>query len=411
MMMQKPPSAAEEEEDPFSVPSLTHSASISAPPLCAPPLCAPPLFVEESTEASLMQRLDALKTEAERNETETMDLISQMSQKQTRLDAPPPPPSAPMRSPSPIKQQQLQQHSAPPINLNTNLYPKLDLEPPPPSFEDVVSQPRPKPPQQQQQIHHQEMEMQPMRPQQITGESVSIQELHSDASVLQQQQEILSAIEKQKQPQQQPTVGGQQQTQQAVATGDVHLVQCTGCRGWMQVIKKATLVFCPTCQVVSPVSVSNTRAAQGATATATATNTIATATASASSDSTVNDQALAMALEAEWNEEEGEIDLTRQLPLSDIMQPNQPRPPMTSSQRALHQSVASIGGRRDDTPSSNPLTCLKTSVVSAGEGFRSFFAKRDLPDEVRTTRINRNSSSYPGESDSTYTPLIDHEDL
>ena len=112
MMMQKPPSAAEEEEDPFSVPSLTHSASISAPPLCAPPLCAPPLFVEESTEASLMQRLDALKTEAERNETETMDLISQMSQKQTRLDAPPPP---------------LQPLCDPPLRSNNNNYNNIPL--------------------------------------------------------------------------------------------------------------------------------------------------------------------------------------------------------------------------------------------------------------------------------------------
>lgn len=46
---------------------------------------------------------------------------------------------------------------------------------------------------------------------------------------------------------------GQEKTQQAIAEGNALIVQCLNCQNWMQVTKDATLMFCPTCQVVSPV--------------------------------------------------------------------------------------------------------------------------------------------------------------
>jgi hypothetical protein len=46
---------------------------------------------------------------------------------------------------------------------------------------------------------------------------------------------------------------GQDRTQQAIKEGTALIVQCINCSNWMQVTKDATLMFCPTCQVVSPV--------------------------------------------------------------------------------------------------------------------------------------------------------------
>mmetsp|Transcript_110166 Transcript_110166/g.318437 ORF Transcript_110166/g.318437 Transcript_110166/m.318437 type:complete len:554 (-) Transcript_110166:100-1761(-) len=46
---------------------------------------------------------------------------------------------------------------------------------------------------------------------------------------------------------------GQEQTQKAIKDGTALIVQCLNCQNWMQVTKDATLMFCPTCQVVSPV--------------------------------------------------------------------------------------------------------------------------------------------------------------
>jgi hypothetical protein len=46
---------------------------------------------------------------------------------------------------------------------------------------------------------------------------------------------------------------GQERTRQAIAEGTAILVQCTCCSNWMQVTETATLMFCPVCQVVSPV--------------------------------------------------------------------------------------------------------------------------------------------------------------
>lgn len=46
---------------------------------------------------------------------------------------------------------------------------------------------------------------------------------------------------------------GQEKTQAAIKDGTAMIVQCLNCQNWMQVTKDATLMFCPTCQVVSPV--------------------------------------------------------------------------------------------------------------------------------------------------------------
>lgn len=46
---------------------------------------------------------------------------------------------------------------------------------------------------------------------------------------------------------------GQDRTKQAIKEGTAILVQCMNCQNWMQVTDTATLMFCPVCQVVSPV--------------------------------------------------------------------------------------------------------------------------------------------------------------
>jgi len=46
---------------------------------------------------------------------------------------------------------------------------------------------------------------------------------------------------------------GQGRTKKAIKDGTAILVQCINCQNWMQVTGTATLMFCPVCQVVSPV--------------------------------------------------------------------------------------------------------------------------------------------------------------
>jgi|EP00970_Alexandrium_tamarense_P001724 hypothetical protein len=46
---------------------------------------------------------------------------------------------------------------------------------------------------------------------------------------------------------------GQDRTKKAIKDGTAILVQCMNCQNWMQVTETATLMFCPVCQVVSPV--------------------------------------------------------------------------------------------------------------------------------------------------------------
>ncbi|KAL9190330.1 hypothetical protein ACHAXT_007541 [Thalassiosira profunda] len=46
---------------------------------------------------------------------------------------------------------------------------------------------------------------------------------------------------------------GQDRTKRAIKEGTAVLVQCINCQNWMQVTDTATLMFCPVCQVVSPV--------------------------------------------------------------------------------------------------------------------------------------------------------------
>jgi hypothetical protein len=45
----------------------------------------------------------------------------------------------------------------------------------------------------------------------------------------------------------------QERTKQAIKDGTALLCQCINCQNWMQVTDNATLMFCPVCQVVSPV--------------------------------------------------------------------------------------------------------------------------------------------------------------
>jgi hypothetical protein len=71
--------------------------------------------------------------------------------------------------------------------------------------------------------------------------------------------------EQQQQQQRKVNVGGDQEvalhgqdaTQQAIADGTAILVECVNCNNWMQVTDNATLMFCPACQVVSPVDREN----------------------------------------------------------------------------------------------------------------------------------------------------------
>jgi hypothetical protein len=46
---------------------------------------------------------------------------------------------------------------------------------------------------------------------------------------------------------------GQDRTKAAIMEGTAILVQCLGCLNWMQVTSSATLMYCPVCNVVSPV--------------------------------------------------------------------------------------------------------------------------------------------------------------
>jgi hypothetical protein len=46
---------------------------------------------------------------------------------------------------------------------------------------------------------------------------------------------------------------GQERTKQAIKDGTAVLVQCINCQNWMQVTDNASLMFCPVCQVVSPI--------------------------------------------------------------------------------------------------------------------------------------------------------------
>jgi len=46
---------------------------------------------------------------------------------------------------------------------------------------------------------------------------------------------------------------GQEKTQKAIQEGKALIVQCMNCQNWMQVTQDATLMYCPSCQTVSPV--------------------------------------------------------------------------------------------------------------------------------------------------------------
>ena len=58
-------------------------------------------------------------------------------------------------------------------------------------------------------------------------------------------------------PNQEVALHGQERTRAAIEDGTALLTQCVNCNNWMQVTDNATLMFCPVCQVVSPVDREN----------------------------------------------------------------------------------------------------------------------------------------------------------
>jgi len=166
-----------------------------------------------------------------------------------------PPPTAPVQSPT---KESLYSAGIEMNDMNfSNLYPTLEkpaVSLPPPSFEETVRR-NPAPA--------------PTQARQLSPHTADANTLIGNSDILRQQQEIMERIQRSKtktttatvtQPRslQGQTVHGQTVTASA-SQGEVHLVQCTGCSGWMQVVMTATLVFCPTCQVVSKVAEANTR--------------------------------------------------------------------------------------------------------------------------------------------------------
>ena len=232
-------------------------------------------------------------------------------------------------------------------------------------------------------------------------------------------------------PGQNVTLYSQDLTKKAVEEGTAHLVKCLSCNGWMQVIKSATLVFCPNCQVISPVSADNSKALGAESSSMISsipgeTNTTASATTtstSTSSSSTQNDAALAAMLQAQFDEEDqAEVTSTSSTTatssfrsiMPDILRRNQPLTEeqrrehiasLTPSQRALHgfeepearrlmpvnvgTEVQSMPAR--ETESAGMMSCLKSGVESAGTAMRDSFSGMNF--------LGRKRGGYPGSSE------------
>ena len=333
-----------------------------------------------------------------------------------KVFAPPPPVVASAPVQSPVKQQRREQGGLPPstgIELNSmsfaNLYPTLEQPrsvsvAPPPSFEETV---RRNP-----------------APTETVASSINLSSTSMNSDILRQQQEIMSRIHSEKARIQKATSSSSSSstTTATTTTGirgqeattfareeECHLVQCTGCSGWMKVIKKATLVFCPTCQVVSHVATANTK--EATVMRADDASGLPALTGSLAEPGCENDEALAMALEAQWNEEEEEevesneveVEAADELAGIDTGQ-SHPRP-LTASQQAMHESLRDVGGRT--VSGGEMFDCLRGSVVTAGSTIRGFFT-RSVPEEVRIPAVRRNNA---GESTQEYSRLDDEEEL
>ena len=212
-------------------------------------------------------------------------------------------------------------------------------------------------------------------------------------------------------------------TKNAVKEGSAQLVKCLSCNGWMQVINSAALVFCPSCQVISPVSAENTKPMDSVTP-----STISSVpgeaplrpVASTSSSTYDNDAALAAMLQAQFDEEdavsgeEEEGDATHR-PLPDIMQSSSMTAEqrqahidsLSPSQRALHglegqqsrrallpvnvgTEIASLPAR--EVQSGGMLSCLRTGVESAGSAVS---AALPSVESLNFLGRRRNGGAYP----------------
>jgi len=224
------------------------------------------------------------------------------------------------------------------------------------------------------------------------------------------------------------TLYSQEATKKAVEEGTAHLVKCLSCNGWMQVIKSATLVFCPNCQIISPVSSDNTKELGGGSVSMVSSYPGAPATAPYSitaDSSTQSDAALAAMLQAQFDEEDhadasaaattSSSSATRSI-MPDILRRNQPITQaqrdahiasLTPSQRAMHgfeESEArslmpvSVGTEMQNMParetqSAGMLNCLKTGVESAGTAMRGSFSSMNF-----LGRESSRGGGYPGGS-------------
>ncbi|GMI03761.1 hypothetical protein TrVE_jg5422 [Triparma verrucosa] len=342
--------------------------------------------------------------------------------------------------------------------------------PPPPSFEQFIGAMDPiqpasvsypvldlAPPKQQQQ-----QQQQTYQPTYTSVESpTSSETLDMSESAIAQQREILSQIERSKSSKSSssssyPGAGAtrqttqtseplvtshevtpgnhvqlysQEATKQAVAQGEAHVVKCISCNGWMQVINSATLVFCPTCQVISPVTEDNTMplTSQHSTMISSTPGSIDVAP-STSQQTTDNDAALAAMLQAQFDEEETPSQQTtsQRRIMSDIMPGvtssdqraarNAHIASLSPSQRALHglevegETLLPVNtgmevGEGREVSSDGMLGCLKSGVESAGmvvgDIVRGFRGKKKEGGVVVT--------SYGGGEEGNYALLEDPE--
>ena len=206
-------------------------------------------------------------------------------------------------------------------------------------------------------------------------------------------------------------------SQKAITEGTAHLVMCLECNGWMSVTKTATLVWCPNCEVVSPVleDGGNTKDLEG--------GNVATmgkvGGGSGGVQDMASDEALAIAMQAEW-EEEDSADLLAQVdppstscswlgsnirPLSDILsgkrkpvtdaEKDEVRSKMTASQMAMHDLQEEFAGEDEQvglTPVNTGMNrdggssygrkeekddiweCLRVPVAAASTGISGIFS-------------------------------------
>jgi hypothetical protein len=344
------------------------------------------------------------------------------------IDHPPPPVfEAPVISAPPITPVQTQ--AASPLTTTTT------AEPPPPTFEQFLGNMSTEPIQATSYPSLASLPPEPVVHQALHQSSTRVEEdtssLDMSDAAIAQQREIMEQIERSKNgsrasapapastsssssaplttqheitPGNNVTLYSQDATKKAVEEGTAHLVKCLSCSGWMQVIKSATLVFCPNCQVISPVSAENSKELNAGSASMVSTIPGETNTASptSTSASTVDDAALAAMLQSQFDEEDAAESsstsgTSSRSIMPDILRRNQPLTAeqrrehiasLTPSQRALHGfeepearrlMPVNVGTEMQNMParetqSAGMLSCLKSGVESAGTAVRDSFS-------------------------------------